>query len=59
VEEIRKTGMKEGYVTVVEPPQVSGPIRPKKLHSLTLAAMFGLIGSLLYGFWQLRGKTQL
>ncbi len=60
VEEIRKAGMKEGYVTVIEQPEPSEPVRPKKLPRLAMAVFFGLIGSLLYGFFRrLPGKNQL
>jgi uncharacterized protein involved in exopolysaccharide biosynthesis len=55
VEGNRKVGVKDGYVTVIEPPQLPlEPFRPKKLSHLAAATVFGLLGSLLYGFLQQR-----
>jgi uncharacterized protein involved in exopolysaccharide biosynthesis len=54
VEGNRKVGV-NGYVTVIEPPQLPlEPCRPKKLSHLVVATVLGLLGSLLYGFLQQR-----
>jgi uncharacterized protein involved in exopolysaccharide biosynthesis len=56
VEENRKAGVQEGYVTVIEPPQPpTKPDRPNKLRSLAAAAVIGLLVSLFWGL--LRRRT--
>ena len=55
VEERKKTAMKEGYVSVIEPPQPPlEPNRPNKLRSIALAAGIGLLASLLWNKLQSR-----
>ena len=55
VEERKKTAVKEGYVSVIEPPRPPlKPNRPNKLRSVALAAGLGLLASLLWNRLQSR-----
>jgi len=54
----RKAGVKGGLVTVIEqalPPEQ--PARPKKLRNMLAAAVFGLLGSLLWGCLRQRRRV--